>query len=74
VARTERDAVFWLDRIERVKFIMPAPGKRLSLLAFAAVLGIFAGYSLPGAAGWFYGAPAVLLLALIAGVSALWSP
>jgi hypothetical protein len=66
--------VFWLDQIERVKVIMPARGKRLSLLSFAAALGIFAGYSLPGGAGWSYGAPALLLLALIAGVSALWSP
>jgi hypothetical protein len=74
VARMERGVVFWLNQIEHVKVVMPARGKRLSLLSFAAALGIFAGYSVPGAAGWSYGAPAVLVLALIAGVSVLWSP
>ncbi len=74
MARFERGAEIWLNRIDRVEGIMPAPGRRLSLLAFAAVLGIFAACSLPGTAIWLYGAPSVLLLALIAGISALWSP
>lgn len=57
-----------------VQLTLPNRGRQLALLAFASVLGALLATAVPSAVAWAHGAVIVSTLALLAGVSALWSP
>ena len=69
------------DRIEMVSevaeqtlMVLPTPRRRLGLLAIFAAFGGLAAYAFPQTFIWENASLAIMGLALIAGISALWSP
>ncbi|HSB09065.1 MAG TPA: hypothetical protein VLM38_06100 [Blastocatellia bacterium] len=63
-----------LEVIGSHQVVLPSATRRLGLLAFVCVLGILAAFAFPAFAGYLNALLVVLLLALLAGMSALWSP
>lgn len=64
----------WLETIEERLPVIPARGRRLALLVAIGLMGVLVAYGFAPVAGWSNAAPTMLVLALIAGISALWSP
>jgi len=60
--------------IEACQVVMPTRRRRIALLILASLLGALLAYSIPMLAGWKGGVLVVFAIALVAGVSALWSP
>ena len=60
--------------IEGCEVVLPTKRRRLIMLAVAALLGGVAAYTFPNVIGWSGVTVAVLGLAMLAGISSLWSP
>ena len=54
--------------------VLPSRRRRLALFAAFALTGASAAYLMPSAVAWGQAATGVALLAIVAGLSALWSP
>jgi len=54
--------------------VLPGRRRRLALFATFALMGGSAAYLMPSAVAWEQAAAGVTLLAVVAGLSALWSP
>lgn len=64
----------WLETIEQCQVVLPPRRKRLVVLAFSGLLGVLTAYTLAPVVSWAQGEMVIMLLALMAGISALWSP
>lgn len=64
----------WLETIEEYEVIIPTRRRRLVLLVIVCLLGGLVAYAFLPVVGWSNAALAVLVIALLAGISALWSP
>ena len=59
---------------ERLELVMPPRRRRAALLAVCAAAGGLIAYASPAAVAWQNAGASMTLLAMLAGVSALWSP
>jgi len=62
------------ETTQSTMIVLPALWRRSVLLATAFLAGGLAALVLPSPALWGDAAPVIILLALLAGCSALWSP
>ena len=60
--------------IEQRGVVLPGRRRRLALFTACALTGASAAYLMPSAVAWEQAAAGVALLAVVAGLSALWSP
>jgi len=59
---------------ERLELIMPTRRRRVALLAACAAAGGLFAYVSPAAVAWRNAGASMMLLAMLAGISTLWSP
>lgn len=63
------------DKVDLVyRALMPSRRRRLVLIFVACALGGFVAYTQYSVVNWSGGASVIILLALLAGISTLWSP
>lgn len=60
--------------IERYDVIIPTRRRRLALVAMVSIFGGVVAHMCSPIVGWFDAALIILVLALLAGLSTLWSP
>jgi len=63
-----------LEAVEHYDVLMPTKLRRFTILGLVGLLGVLAAYALSSFVGYYHAVPIVLALALLAGISALWSP
>lgn len=71
---TRHDVTQLLQAIEHRDVLMPTKQRRLMLLGLVGLLGILAPYGFSSLVGYSHAVLIVLALALLAGISAVWSP
>ncbi len=64
----------WLETIEERHLVIPTRRRRLAMLMAIGLMGGLLAHAFAPVAGWSNATPTMLGLALIAGISALWSP
>lgn len=71
---TKQEVAQLIEAIEHYDVLMPTKLRRFIILASAGLLGVLAAYAFSSLVTYYHAVPIVLLLALLAGISALWSP
>jgi hypothetical protein len=63
-----------LDKGVEFDVIMPTWQRRLALLTVSGLIGMIGAYASAQVLGGIYALPIIITLALLAGISAMWSP
>lgn len=67
-------AVEWLQALESYDLALPTRQRRLITVGALALVCALSSHALAPALGWADAMPAVAMMALLAGISSLWSP
>jgi hypothetical protein len=71
---TTEATAMWLETLEQRQVILPPLQRRIIILVCAGLLGVFVAHLFAPLVRFGNGELVISLLALMAGVSALWSP